>query len=196
MSLLKTLAPSVIGGLFGLSSAKSTNKANQGIAEQANAFTREMMQSRHQWETADLRAAGLNPILSAGGTPSMGSPTSIPETGEVDAAVSGASSALATKRLSEELENIRADTSLKKDQAKAVIDNADSQRISAVAGATSANAQARLANVQAAQKGVFTSGYEAAGRIVDKAVGAGEKFINKFTSSSTKKTYGYGRGSR
>lgn len=36
--------------------------------------TKRMMQRRHQWEVADLRAAGLNPILSAGAAPSMGSP--------------------------------------------------------------------------------------------------------------------------
>lgn len=40
--------------------------------------TKRMMQNRHQWEVADLRAAGLNPILSAGGTPSMGQPSMQP----------------------------------------------------------------------------------------------------------------------
>ncbi len=32
-----------------------------------------MMQRRHQWEVRDLRKAGLNPILSAGAAPSIGS---------------------------------------------------------------------------------------------------------------------------
>lgn len=36
--------------------------------------TKRMMQNRHQWEVADLRASGLNPILSAGAAPSMGQP--------------------------------------------------------------------------------------------------------------------------
>ena len=49
-----------------------------GLAGQSNAqdFTKEQLQNRHQWEVKDLRAAGLNPILSAHGTPSIGqSPT-------------------------------------------------------------------------------------------------------------------------
>lgn len=36
--------------------------------------TKRMMKNRHQWEVGDLKAAGLNPMLSAGGAPSMGSP--------------------------------------------------------------------------------------------------------------------------
>lgn len=36
--------------------------------------TKRMMQKRHQWEVADLKKAGINPIYTAGGTPSMGSP--------------------------------------------------------------------------------------------------------------------------
>lgn len=43
-------------------------------ASQANAFSERAYKHRHQWEVADLRKAGLNPILSAkfggGGSPS------------------------------------------------------------------------------------------------------------------------------
>lgn len=71
------------GGSFGLGDAFSTggsllggmmtNEANAQSAAKANEFTKEMMKNRHQWEVNDLKAAGLNPILSAHGTPSMGS---------------------------------------------------------------------------------------------------------------------------
>lgn len=43
------------------------------LQNDAQSFSREMMRNRHQWEVADLKAAGLNPILSAGSAPSMGS---------------------------------------------------------------------------------------------------------------------------
>ena len=49
---------SVISGMFGRSSAKKSI-----------AFQREMAKNAHQYEVADLRKAGLNPILSGTGGP-------------------------------------------------------------------------------------------------------------------------------
>lgn len=59
-------ATELLGGL-------ATNLHSAAQAKKARDFTKQMMKSRHQWEVKDLRKAGLNPILSAGGTPSMGS---------------------------------------------------------------------------------------------------------------------------
>jgi hypothetical protein len=63
-----------VGGLFGISPA--TDDARDfasASAAQANAYTTEQLKNRHQWEVADLRKAGLNPILSAmKGAPSIG----------------------------------------------------------------------------------------------------------------------------
>ncbi len=56
---------SLIGGVAGLFGANMQNSAQSAMQANAQAFNREVMLNRHQWEVADLKAAGLNPLLSA-----------------------------------------------------------------------------------------------------------------------------------
>lgn len=66
-------ASNIIGGLMGSSSAKSQNRAAAAQAQKEMDFQERMSSTAHQREVADLRAAGLNPILSAhGGASSPG----------------------------------------------------------------------------------------------------------------------------
>ena len=61
-----------IGGAFNLGSSALSAYFNWK-------HQKEVMQNRHQWEVADMRKAGLNPILSAGGSGAPGNaPTIVP----------------------------------------------------------------------------------------------------------------------
>ena len=91
-----TAAAPIIGGalsgLFGRSSAKKSIS-----------FQREMAKNAHQYEVADLRAAGLNPILSGtGGSGARASGGAMPATPDF------ASSAISSMRLKSEIDLLNA----------------------------------------------------------------------------------------
>lgn len=58
--------PAIIAGGASLLGGIMRNQASAKQAAEANAFSERMASTQHQREVADLRAAGLNPILSVG----------------------------------------------------------------------------------------------------------------------------------
>jgi hypothetical protein len=101
-------------GLLGFKEQKDINRQNQSNYETNLAFQRETAQNAHQWQVADMRKAGLNPILSATGGrgASPGGGSNLPDIR------SKVTNALQLKRLNAETKNIEADAKLKQEQAK------------------------------------------------------------------------------
>lgn len=107
----EAIIPSVISAAGSFFGGERRNKAQTEAAREQMAFQERMSSTAHQREVADLRAAGLNPILSAklGGasSPAGAQPNIVDSLGE--ATRSGVSTALQSRMLEAQLEQIQAD---------------------------------------------------------------------------------------
>lgn len=118
---------SVAGGL--VSSVLGSNSAKKQAALQRKNWAYQQ-QNAHQFEVGDLKAAGLNPILSATNSQiaGMGAAPSISDNG-VGAGVTNSITAALTRQANVEIEKTKADIALKEAQTNAA--NARTNAISA-----------------------------------------------------------------
>lgn len=107
--LISKVAAPVVGGVLGLAGGERQNDASASSARQAQGFTKEQMQNKHQWQVKDLRKAGLNPILSAGSPPSIGASAqaNVPSNSLGEAGSKAVSTSLAVQKQRAEIDLLR-----------------------------------------------------------------------------------------
>lgn len=94
---------SLAGSIFG--SERDKDFASDE-AHKARAFSAHMYRNRHQWEVEDLKAAGLNPILSAmgsPGTPSTSTASNTPYGNPVQSAIQTQQMVQETKKIKQDI---------------------------------------------------------------------------------------------
>lgn len=131
MGLWSAIRGDVFGSLAGglISSAFGSNSAKKQAALQRQNWAYQQ-QNAHQFEVNDLKAAGLNPILSATNSQiaGMGSAPSMSDNG-VGSSVTNSITAALTRQANVEIEKTKADIALKEAQTNAA--NARTNAISA-----------------------------------------------------------------
>ncbi len=118
-----------IGGFASLVGGERANKSAEASAERQIAFQRESAQNAYQWATADMKKAGINPMLAyqRGGSSALSGASYKPQdtlTPAVNSALAARRQAADLKLVKEQTKNTQQDTVKKRQEGYAVDTNA------------------------------------------------------------------------
>lgn len=151
---MSNIGGSLIGGIASLIGGREANAANAQLSRDQMDFQQRMSNTAHRREVADLRAAGLNPILSA--TKGQGATTPTGAQAKMENVIAPAvTTALDGLRMRTEAATAASQIGLQQAQGAAAV--ASAKRDAATAKQTEVSTQALSSQLEAIRK---KAGYE------------------------------------